>query len=51
MNEHPRWNAPPGLPKQMVIGGEHVEASRRRRMETIDPALGRAFADVPQADA
>ncbi len=51
MNGIERWNTPPDLPKHMVIGGEHVDAISRRRMDTIDPATGSAFADVPQADA
>jgi acyl-CoA reductase-like NAD-dependent aldehyde dehydrogenase len=51
MNRLDRWNTPPDLPKLMAIGGERVEAAGRRRMDTIDPALGRAFADVPEADA
>ncbi|MGZ8396366.1 MAG: aldehyde dehydrogenase family protein [Rhodoplanes sp.] len=49
MSKIERWNTPPNLPKHMVIGGERVDAVGRRRMETIDPATGQAFADVPQA--
>jgi aldehyde dehydrogenase (NAD+) len=37
------------LPRLMYIGGRHVEAKGRRRIETIDPATGEAFADVPAA--
>ena len=37
------------LPRGMYIGGQYVEAAGRRRMETIDPATGRAFADFPAA--
>lgn len=51
MNRIERWNAPPGLPRQMVIAGARVDAARGRRMETIDPAIGRPFADVPRGDA
>ena len=51
MNQIERWNTPADLPKQMVIGGERVDALSGRRMDTIDPATGQAFADVPEADA
>jgi acyl-CoA reductase-like NAD-dependent aldehyde dehydrogenase len=51
MNRPERWNTPGNLPKLMAIGGARVDAAARRRMDTIDPATGQAFADVPQADA
>ncbi|MBZ0216539.1 MAG: aldehyde dehydrogenase family protein, partial [Fimbriimonadaceae bacterium] len=40
---------PGGLPTQMFIGGAHVEASGKRRIETVDPATGKVFADFPAA--
>ncbi len=51
MNHQPQFDVPPDLPRQMVIGGQHVEAQSGRRIETIDPATGRVFADFPAADA
>lgn len=39
------------LPRGMYIGGRYVEAAGGRRMETIDPATGRAFSDFPAAGA
>ncbi len=51
MNPLPQFNAPANLPTQMSIGGQHVEALAGRRLETIDPATGKAFADFPAADA
>ena len=47
MNKITRWPIPDGLPKRMVIGGEHVEAIRGARFATLDPATGMAFAEVP----
>lgn len=40
---------PTDLPRQMYIGGRHVEASSGDRIETLDPATGKVFADVPSA--
>ena len=39
----------PELPRGMFIGGEYVEAAGGRRIETIDPATGKVFADFPAA--
>lgn len=49
MNE--RFMIPDGLPRGMFVGGRYVEAGRGRRMETVDPATGKAFADFPAGDA
>jgi acyl-CoA reductase-like NAD-dependent aldehyde dehydrogenase len=38
-------------PHRLVIGGERVEAADGRTFETLDPATGRAIAEVPQAGA
>ena len=38
---------PTDLPRQMVIGGRQVDAASGDRIETVDPATGRVFADVP----
>ncbi|MHA1570310.1 MAG: aldehyde dehydrogenase family protein [Alphaproteobacteria bacterium] len=38
---------PGGLPTQMYIGGKHLESSSKQRIETLDPATGKAFADFP----
>lgn len=46
-----QFEVPGGLPTQMFIGGEHVEAGNKRRIETIDPATGLVFADFPAANA
>ncbi len=51
MNQQPQFHAPLDLPKQMFIGGQHVEALAGRRIETIDPATGKVFADFPAGDA
>ncbi|MDP3960149.1 MAG: aldehyde dehydrogenase family protein [Pseudorhodobacter sp.] len=40
---------PKDLPRQMYIGGQLVDAAGGDRIETIDPATGRVFADVPAA--
>lgn len=40
---------PADLPRQMFIGGRHVDAATGDRIETLDPATGQAFADVPSA--
>lgn len=37
------------LPRGMFIGGNFVEALKRQRLETMDPATGLAFADFPAA--
>jgi aldehyde dehydrogenase (NAD+) len=50
MNQRPQFHAPSDLPKQMFIGGRHVEALAGRRIETIDPATGKVFADFPAGD-
>lgn len=42
---------PDSLPTGMFIDGEYVEANKGRRMETIDPATGKVFADFPAGDA
>ncbi len=42
-----RIEIPAGLPTGMYIGGEYVEAKSKERIETLDPATGRAFADFP----
>lgn len=42
-----RPGIPPELPKGMFIGGRYVEAASGRRIETIDPGTGLAFADFP----
>ena len=39
------------LPAHMVIDGKRVEAARGGRLETIDPASGQPFADIPRGDA
>jgi len=36
-------------PHKLLIGGERLEASGGASFETLDPATGRAIADVPQA--
>ncbi len=51
MNKPVRWVAPANLPKHMVIDGKHVAAVSGRHLETIDPATGRRFADIPRGDA
>jgi aldehyde dehydrogenase (NAD+) len=51
MNIAAHLKFPTDLPKQMFIGGEHVEALGCRRIETVDPATGKVFADFPAADA
>ena len=38
---------PGGLPTQMFIGGRHLDASGKQRIESIDPATGQVFADIP----
>ena len=38
-------------PHRLLIGGERPEAADGRTFETLDPATGRAVADVPQAGA
>src|SRR4051794_10320465 len=38
-------------PHRFVIGGERPEAADGRTFETLDPATGRAIADVPYASA
>ena len=40
---------PADMPRQMFIGGRHVDAANGDRIETIDPATGKVFADVPAA--
>ena len=40
---------PADMPRQMFIGGRHVDAANGDRIETIDPATGLVFADVPAA--
>lgn len=51
MNYAARSIAPAELPAHMVIGGKRVHAARGRRMETVDPATGKPFADIPMGDA
>jgi acyl-CoA reductase-like NAD-dependent aldehyde dehydrogenase len=36
-------------PHRLLIGGERLDAADGRTFETLDPATGRAIADVPQA--
>jgi acyl-CoA reductase-like NAD-dependent aldehyde dehydrogenase len=38
-------------PHRLVIGGERIAAADGRTFETLDPATGRAIAEVPQAGA
>jgi acyl-CoA reductase-like NAD-dependent aldehyde dehydrogenase len=38
-------------PHRLVIGGELLEAADGRSFETLDPATGRAIAEVPQGGA
>lgn len=38
---------PGGLPTQMYIGGKHLDATGQQRIETLDPATGKVFADFP----
>jgi acyl-CoA reductase-like NAD-dependent aldehyde dehydrogenase len=38
-------------PHRLVIGGERLDAADGRTFETLDPATGRAIAEVPQAGA
>jgi acyl-CoA reductase-like NAD-dependent aldehyde dehydrogenase len=38
-------------PHRLVIGGERLAAADGRTFETLDPATGRAIAEVPQAGA
>jgi acyl-CoA reductase-like NAD-dependent aldehyde dehydrogenase len=38
-------------PHRLLIGGERLEAADGRTFETLDPATGRAIAEVPQAGA
>jgi acyl-CoA reductase-like NAD-dependent aldehyde dehydrogenase len=38
-------------PHRLLIGGDRPEAADGRTFETLDPATGRAIADVPQAGA
>jgi acyl-CoA reductase-like NAD-dependent aldehyde dehydrogenase len=38
-------------PHRLVIGGERLDAVDGRTFETLDPATGRAIAEVPQAGA
>ncbi len=42
-----KFTVPGGLPTQMYIDGQHVEATGNARIETIDPATGKVFADFP----
>lgn len=42
---------PGGLPSQMYIGGQYVDALEKDRIDTIDPATGRVFADFPAGRA
>jgi acyl-CoA reductase-like NAD-dependent aldehyde dehydrogenase len=42
---------PRDLPNRMVIGGKRVEALSGRRIETVDPATGRAFCDIPAGNS
>ena len=44
-------NTPDEYPGLMVIGGRRVEAAGGQRIETIDPATGIPFADVPAGSA
>ena len=39
------------IPRRMVIGGEKVDAAGGRSFATLDPATGRAIAEVPAAAA
>jgi acyl-CoA reductase-like NAD-dependent aldehyde dehydrogenase len=38
-------------PHRLLVGGERLDAADGRTFETLDPATGRAIADVPQAGA
>jgi acyl-CoA reductase-like NAD-dependent aldehyde dehydrogenase len=38
-------------PHRLVIGGERLDSADGRTFETLDPATGRAIAEVPQAGA
>ncbi len=44
-------DVPGGLPEKMYIGGKYVEAMGKDRIETIDPATGKVFADFPAGQA
>lgn len=50
MNEMFRIEVPGGLPAGMFVGRQYAEGNRGRRMETVDPAAGKAFADFPAGD-
>ncbi|HLX29153.1 MAG TPA: aldehyde dehydrogenase family protein [Casimicrobiaceae bacterium] len=39
------------IPRRIVIGGEKVAAASGRTFATLDPATGRAIAEVPRGDA
>jgi acyl-CoA reductase-like NAD-dependent aldehyde dehydrogenase len=49
MNVAASIDVPGGLPLHMYIGGKHVDALGGDRIETIDPATGKVFADFPAA--
>jgi len=49
MNVAGSIDVPGGLPLHMYIGGKHVDALGGDRIETIDPATGKVFADFPAA--
>lgn len=47
MKDWENIDIPGGLPRLMYIDGAHQEATGRQRIDTIDPATGRVFADFP----
>jgi len=47
MSTNRSMEIPGGLPTQMYIDGQHVEATGVGRIESIDPATGQVFADFP----
>jgi acyl-CoA reductase-like NAD-dependent aldehyde dehydrogenase len=40
----------PDLPRHMYIGGRQIDSANGDRIETVDPATGQVFADVPSAN-
>jgi acyl-CoA reductase-like NAD-dependent aldehyde dehydrogenase len=49
LREIPGVAIPTDLPRHMYIGGRQVDAISGDRIETVDPATGQVFADVPSA--
>ncbi len=46
-----KWQAPAGIPDQLAIDGEWIDADSRNTVESIDPATGVPFASVQLGNA